>query len=142
MNAANEAFVERAVAAFSAADKGVTETVANMEFDDDGELVVNTGELRTNKFYVLTASRHHELSWGHESGEAGNYFIDWLVEGIGTKSKSPADASPKNKVLTLEELFSYVKKYNDHTFWDGYDYYTQHAQRYPKNSKYPVLMFP
>ena len=108
--------------------------------------MVNTGELRTNKFYVLTASRHREMSWGHEDYEdpeySGNYFIDWLVEGVGSKGDSPADASPKNSVLTLEELFAYVKQYNDYPFeYDGQVYY-QHVQRYPKKSKYPVLMFP
>jgi protein-tyrosine-phosphatase len=150
VNAADEAdaaFVEQAAAAFSAADKGVTEIVANMAYNAKGEPVaVNTAELRTSKFYVLAASRHHEMSWGDEDVEdpskSGNYFIKWLIDGIGQRGSSPADTSPKNYVFTLEELFSYIKRFNTYAFYYQGKTYNQHVQRYPKNSKYPILMFP
>ena len=102
----------------------------------------NNPELRTEKFYVLAAARHHEMSWGVEDENPGNYFIKWLIEGIGKRGNSPADTSPKNRVFTLEELFSYIKRYNTYAFFYEGKTYNQHVQRYPKSSRYPILMLP
>ena len=65
-----EAVANSAVKAFSAAD-----TKIETDFNDfEMESSQKTGELRVaNKFYVLAASRHHEMSWG---GSSSNLFTD------------------------------------------------------------------
>ena len=78
------------------------------------------------------------MSWGHEGGDAGNYFTDWLIEGIGSSGQMPADTNANNYV-TLNELYKYIAQYDDHTFFDGYDYYTQQVQVYPTNSSYNLF---
>ena len=138
-----KAFTEKAVAAFSAADPGLVIPEANTgAYLEEGLQPNSTGDLRIKKFYVLAAARHGEDSWGHEGGDPGNYFTDWLLEGIGTANNSPADVSPKDQYLTLNELFTYVKKYDSHAFYtsSGGPYY-QHVQRYPVNSSYKMFSF-
>ena len=156
-NAADEMFVQQAISAFEQADHSITVETTEMIENRDGTMVANTGELRTNKFYVLAASRHGEYSYGEtETGssttqsQSGNVFINGLVKGVGSKSSSPADKSPKNKVLTLEELYSYCvtyarnwsQQYSASSWDEGVDPdEAQHTQRYPKNSKYSIFMF-
>ena len=138
-----ERFVTKAVTAFAAQDGGVA------KYHSDGTLAPNVGELRVqNKFYVLAASRHHELSWGIEGKTSYNYFTQWLVDGVGKKGNSPADTS-KDGVITLKELFAYIKKVGDKypmEVWDqdSYSYrtYYQHVQHYPKGSAYALFRFP
>ena len=56
-------FDEAVIRAFSGADPGIVVTL------QPNDVQANTGEFRVdNKFYVLTASRYQELSWGMESG--------------------------------------------------------------------------
>ena len=142
------AFVQEAIAAFSAADPGI----AVQPLPEDNELFVSqakTGELRTSKFYVLAAARHHELSWGVEYKDdtdgttSYNVFTDWLIDGVGSSSNSPADNNPKDGTVTLRELFSYIKSVGDEDIM-GYDSagnpLYQHVQVYPKNSTYPLFL--
>ena len=118
-----ELFTQQAVDAFAAAEKGE---------------VPNTGELRKSRYYVLAAAKHRQESWGHESGDAGNFFTDWLIEGIGSSGTMPADTN-KDKVVTLNELYQYIAQYDTYTFYDGYSYYTQQVQVYPTNSGYKLF---
>ena len=159
-NDADEKLVQSAVSAFASADPGITVETTETVINEDGEMVVNTGELRTSKYYVLAAARHMEVSYGlAETGSAstqadsGNVFIYGLVEGVGSSSSSPADKSPKNKVITLEESYSYcvtfARAWSKYLTQAGIDWdpgvdpsEAQHTQRYPKNSSYPLFIFP
>ena len=131
-------FDAEVIRAFSEADPGIRVRVPGRT-NTKGAPTPNTGELRVeNKFYVLTASRYLEESWGTENGPY-NYFTKWLTDGIGTSGAMPADANA-NGEATLSELFNYVaKRGNDYPFeYDGKTYY-QHVQVYPKDSDYGLF---
>ena len=149
-----DAFNDAAIRAFEKADTGLLERMEKADSElipitEKEKLKKSTGDLRIPKYYVLTASNHQELSFGMDYPDQGlsyNYFPKWLIEGVGTKNQSPADVSPKDGVVTLEELYQYIKQYdtwpmkwkdtagNWHT-----DY--QHVQRYPVNSQYQLFAF-
>jgi uncharacterized protein YjdB len=131
-------FDAEVIRAFSEADPGIRVRVPGRT-NTKGAPTPNTGELRVeNKFYVLTASRYLEESWGTEKGPY-NYFTKWLTDGIGTSGSMAADADA-NGEATLSELFNYVaKRGNDYPFeYDGTIYY-QHVQVYPKDSDYGLF---
>ena len=131
-------FDAEVIRAFSEADPGIRVRVPGRT-NTKGAPTPNTGELRVeNKFYVLTASRYLEESWGTENGPY-NYFTKWLTDGIGTSGSMAADADA-NGEATLSELFNYVaKRGNDYPFeYDGKTYY-QHVQVYPKDSDYGLF---
>ena len=136
---ASEAFDGAVIRAFSKADPGIRVSGPGRSISKGGT-ASNTGELRVeNKFYVLTATRYHEDSYGTESGPY-NFFTLWLTEGIGTSGSMPADANA-NRETTLSELFNYISRVGDNTpidFPEGT--YYQHVQVYPKNSAYPLFM--
>ena len=129
-------FNQAAISAFSDMDPGIVLPAVSKN------RLRSTGSLRTNKFFVLTAARHHELSYGIEGENAHNYFTSWLLEGIGNASSSPADLSPADQLLTLNELFSYIRdNYNDYSFGtllDGTNL-CQHVQCYPQDSSFPLF---
>ena len=121
-------------------DAAVIEAFASA---DSAALQANTGEFRVRrKFYVLTASRFQELSWGWESGNpetSYNYFTMWLTEGIGTSGAMPADTDGNQKT-TLNELYQYISDVGDNfPFEDGSGVYYQHVQVYPANSNYVLF---
>ena len=131
-------FDEAVIRAFSGADPGIVVTL------QPNDVQANTGEFRVdNKFYVLTASRYQELSWGMESGKSEtsyNYFTMWLTQGIGTSGAMPADANSNNQT-TLDELYRYISKVgDDYQFRTDSGVYYQHVQVYPADSDY-VLFF-
>ena len=98
--------------------------------DGQDEVEACTGEFRrSGKFYVLTASRYHEMSWGLESGKY-NYFIRFLTEGISAADGMPADANADGKV-TQHELFLYIKAREE----DKEDFICQNVQEYPLNEQ-------
>lgn len=142
-----EAYLNRAIEAFAGADSHVDET-------QGGAVANSTGDLRVpNKYYVLAAAAHHELSWGYEDGYrngvlyrlASNYFTKWLVEGIGAGSASaPADTNPADRVLTLRELYAYVQRYDTYAIRSGGVIYYQHVQAYPmdEGAAYPFFRHP
>jgi len=147
--AKTKAFDAAVVRAFSAADTGVKEAV-EAAGTGSGGVQSNTLELRvSNKFYVLTASRYRELSWGWEAGTAEdsyNYFTLWLTGGIGitrkddgsgfnVSSSMPADTN-NNGQTTLDELYRYISDVGDNYSLNG-NY--QHVQVYPANSKYVLF---
>ncbi|MCR5664355.1 MAG: caspase family protein [Oscillospiraceae bacterium] len=118
---ADEAFTRAAIRAFSEAE---------------GE-VRNTGEFRDSKFYVLTAAAHMESSWGTESsGDSYNYFTASIAEAAGSGFPADTDGS---RIVTLDELYQYVYEEAYGPYYDGNDYYYQHAQVYPENSNYPLF---
>ena len=134
-----ERFVTEAVNAFSKADPGVTVTLPD---DSESHLApASTGDLRLPKFYVLAASAHHEENYGWETEEeetSYNYFTSWLIEGIGRRDASPADTDGSN-VLSLQELYLYIRHYDIHPFViSGITYY-QHVRCYPMGSTTRLL---
>ncbi len=143
----SKAFDAAAISAFANADTGVR---VRIDASDSGDIRANTGEFRVeNKFYVLTASRYQELSWGEETEDpyyAHNYFTRWLTQGIGTSDTMPADNSMpadanNNGQTTLDELYRYISDVgDDYPFRpaSGGVYY-QHVQVYPTNSNYVLF---
>ena len=130
-------FDEAVIRAFSGADPGIVVTL------QPNDVQANTGEFRVdNKFYVLTASRYQELSWGMESGKSEtsyNYFTMWLTQGIGTSGAMPADANSNNQT-TLDELYRYISKVgDDYQFRTDGGVYYQHVQVYPADSDYVLF---
>ena len=130
-------FDEAVIKAFSGADPGIVVTL------QPNDVQANTGEFRVdNKFYVLTASRYQELSWGMESGKSEtsyNYFTMWLTQGIGTSGAMPADANSNNQT-TLDELYRYISKVgDDYQFRTDSGVYYQHVQVYPADSDYVLF---
>lgn len=147
--AKTKAFDAAVVRAFSSADIGVKEAVEGADTESGG-VQSNTLEFRvSNKFYVLTASRYQELSWGWEGGnaeESYNYFTLWLTEGIGitrridgtgfdVSSSMPADTN-NNGQTTLNELYRFISDVGDNYPLAG-NY--QHVQVYPANSEYVLF---
>ena len=137
-----EAFDAAVVRAFSKADTGVEVVLRANDMDSSG-VRSNTGEFRVeNKFYVLTASRYQELSWGYEGTSvetSHNYFTLWLTEGIGTSGPMLADAND-NGHTTLNELYQYISEVgDDYPFPQGGSVYYQHVQVYPANSKFVLF---
>lgn len=122
------AFNEAAIQAFADADEPV----------NDGT-VANGGPFRQSKFYVLTASKHDEESWGWETyddspTDSYNYMTYYMRKGV-TGSK-PADAN-KNKKITLKELYNYTRKKclkEAKPFGE-----TQHVMVYPANSSFVIF---
>ena len=137
----SEAFDAAAIRAFASVDTGVK---VRYGASDSGDARANTGEFRVeNKFYVLTASRYQELSWGSEYMDADrsyNYFTLWLVQGIGVSGSMPADAN-NNGQTTLDELYRYISDVgDDYPFRPSSgEVYYQHVQVYPTNSNYVLF---
>ena len=124
-----ESFNADVIDAFSSQDKGV---MAPMD-RDRGAFVLS------NKFYVMTAASYLEYSW-YQYGKY-SYFTKWLTDGVKTKGKMPADGN-KNKFLTLDELYQYVKKKADKTSIRSVDdglKYKQHVQVYPAYSSFELF---
>ena len=120
-----DAFNLAVTSAFSAADEYVPE-----EGDDSSK----TGELRKNKFYVITASAYKEVSY---TSNPGSLFTMEFVNGAGYKfanrtfvsGKMPADSNSDNK-LSLKEAYNYVSPRTSPR---------QHAKVYPSNSTQVIL---
>ena len=131
-------FDAEVIRAFSQADPGIRVRVPGRS-NTKGAPTPNTGELRVeNKFYVLTATRYQEDSYGTERGPY-NFFTKWLTDGIGTSGRMSADAN-SNGETTLSELFDYISAVGDNypvEFPEGTFY--QHVQVYPKNCNYGLF---
>lgn len=118
----DDAFCRAVVAAFSARDGG-GRTAKIAEF------------CRPNKFYVMTAAKHMESSWGIEGetvSDSFNLFTYYLAKG----GKGAADDNSDGSV-TLDELFRYVD--GKSPFHIGSGTYSQHARVYPENSGYVLF---
>jgi hypothetical protein len=134
----------------TASDAAFTQAVVRAFAAKDSALPVdstlpNTGEFRTNKFCVLTASAHMENSIGWESqtndvSDSYNLFAAAIYDGCllwDGSAYADADAN-KNKVITLNELYKYVCYICEDVIGPQIDYY-QHTQVYPTNSSYPLF---
>ena len=131
------AFNEEVVRAFEAEDRLVLSGEHTYVFDESGSdatLQFNLGDFCTSKFYVLTASRHQELSWGSESRRC-NVFTEALIEGV--MNTMPADTNGDSAV-NLHELFLYIKA-NATELQSPSGTVYQHVQEYPKNSSYKLF---
>jgi hypothetical protein len=133
----DKALAAAAMRAFSSRDS--VNWVANDAAGELGNITAekyDTGELRQEgKFYVLTAARYHERSWGMES-ERMNYFGKFLSEGITkTNGKMPADGNKDGKV-TQNELFHYIKNREE----DDEHFINQNVQTYPLDSDYVLFV--
>lgn len=120
-------FNELVIKAFAEADTYVP----------DG-LAANRGEFRVNKFYVLTASSYHEVSYGYESyGNHFNFFTFFVTTGVFLSKQDTSwnfDAdSNKNGTISMDEVFAYVQIYQE--AWEP----KQYAMMYPENSTYPLF---
>jgi hypothetical protein len=132
------ALTAAAVAAFAAHDPTVVldDTLA-ADFTVGETNAFERGEFRQPKFYVLTAARYHEMSWGMESTRF-NYFPKFICDGAMVDAKTgqmPADANQDGK-LTQHELFSYIKVREE----DASDFVNQNVQEYPLNSDYVLFV--
>lgn len=128
-----------AARADEAFNTSVVQTFAscNASVPDQSGVVSNLGDFCQSKFYVLTAAKHMESSWGQEGGTQGtsyNYFPYWLARGAA----GPADLNGNGKI-TLDELYeyTYTKAIGPYRY-QGEDYY-QHARVYPVNCDYVLF---
>ena len=128
----DELLNKAAVQAFAARD-----SVADAGADSDGYTVgetmaFDTGEFRREgKFYVLTASRYQQSSYGLE-GEKSSFFDDALCKGMEKENGTMrADANRDGK-LTQQELFLYIRQFDE--------MYMQNVQTYPLNSDYVLFV--
>ena len=103
------------------------------EYGNDATIQFNLGDFCTSKFYVLTAARHQESSYGSEYYRR-NVFTEALVNDV--MNTMPADTNG-DSVVNLHELFLYIKANATNVSTD-YGYY-QHVQEYPKNSTYKLF---
>lgn len=135
----SEDFVQAAVKAFASVDPGI---VVKQEMEPNSNRK-SAGNLRQPKFYVLAAAAHHEESYGYSntSSDPVNLFTKWLIQGVGETGNSPADSSPQNSILTLDELYQYIKNVGDNykITIQGETYY-QHVQVYPEDSDQAIFV--
>ena len=136
-----DAFNEAVVQAFESEDRLVLSGERTYYFDESGSdatLQFNLGDFCTSKFYVLTASRHQELSWGSESRRC-NVFTEALAEGVMNTMPADTETGNGDSVVNLHELFLYIKTNATGPYVvSGVTYY-QHVQEYPKNSTYKLF---
>lgn len=135
--AAARRFDQCVVDAFSQADPGIVIKA----HDASGVTQANTGELRVeNKFYVLTAARYQENSYGYNGIDNYSLFAKWLSDGIGLHGKMKADAN-KNGQVSLNEMYKYIVKVGNRfpvVDREGHTHY-QHVQVYPSNSSFVMF---
>ena len=131
-----------AIEAFLNIDPGIS---VQWETGDAAGALMSGELLVENKFYVLTASRYQENSYGWEQpfSDSYNFFTRWLTDGIGLSGSMPADADGDGQV-TLHELYAYISRVGDDTPLgnnDGNDdgAYYQHVQVYPSNSGFVLF---
>lgn len=126
------AFDSSVIRAFADADENVNDGTAS-----------NAGVFRKNKFYVLTASKHNEESWGWEWSDNGSYnFMPYFMR-VGATGKKPADTNGDKKI-TLHELYAYTYKkcIEECKFGIRHEYgieSIQHVQVYPTKSSFIIF---
>ncbi|MBR6029094.1 MAG: caspase family protein, partial [Clostridia bacterium] len=85
------------ISAFAAVDRGITTTVIT---EENG--VQKLGELRTSKFYVISACQADETSVGYTTG---SLFTNQVINAAG--SGLPADTSGDG-LISIQELYNYT----------------------------------
>ena len=118
------AFSGAVIRAFSGTDPGL-EVYGTEEDRGDTESNAKKYTFRTKKFLVMTASAYRQMSY-YVGVHDCNLFPYWLVRGVGTKGRLPADilCGDRDGRLTLQELYKFV--YNN-------TIYKQAPQVYPAN---------
>ena len=120
------------------------------ELEAPGEAEPETGELRTSKFYVLTACEHQKSGWTpNRIADSYAAFPYCIKEGLIGSMAADADG---NGTVTLSELQSYVTDMlaNGGPYFDpatGEFFYasdtsntrSQKPQAYPENSDYALF---
>ena len=128
----DELLNKAAVQAFAARD-----SVADVGADTDGftggeTLAFDTGEFRREgKFYVLTASRYQQSSYGIE-GEKSSFFDDALCKGMEKENGTMRADADRDGKLTQHELFLYIRQFDE--------MFMQNVQTYPLNSDYVLFV--
>ena len=128
----DELLNKAAVQAFAARD-----SVADAGADTDGftggeTLAFDTGEFRREgKFYVLTASRYQQSSYGVE-GEKSSFFDDALCKGMEKENGTMRADADRDGKLTQHELFLYIRQFDE--------MFMQNVQTYPLNSDYVLFV--
>ena len=117
----DDAFNEAAIRAFSELDEQLPA--------DESEILPNTGEFRSSKFYVMTAAAHQESSYGYEGSNPHNVFPYYFA--MGAMGDKPADANG-NGTITMVEMFNYI-------YDIALDEVGQHTQMYPSGSTYALF---
>ncbi len=128
--------------------------------NEDGSVSeANWGELRQDKFYVITAASAYEETyflanvsrWNTDGtatlneGGCFDYFVRGLAEAAGfkvTPNKGGAGAASwSGRMVTLQQAYvqtaAYVKKYESASQSTGYNY--SNVQVYPQNSSYVIF---
>ncbi len=160
--------------AFISAFKSRQSTVEVYPLDENGNAILppeptvnedgsvseaNWGELRQDKFYVITAASAYEETyflanvsrWNTDGtatlneGGCFDYFVRGLAEAAGfkvTPNKGGAgSASWSGRMVTLQQAYvqtaAYVKKYESTSPSTGYHY--SNVQVYPLNSSYVIF---
>ena len=118
-NAAADRFNQAVINAFAAVDETII----------DGT-VSNTGEFRTSKFYVLTASDYQEESL---AGDVSlfTYYAAYGLFGYADMTKYGGNG---NNYVTLYEMYRFIKKFEV----DDSGTHLQHVQMYPAKSEYKL----
>ena len=143
-----DAFDQYVIDVFSQADPGLDpETGADMLLSDGSGLAqVGLGELRVNKFYVLTASDAFQSSSDlNTTGQGwGGALSKGVVTGAGCSFPSgsfsgliPADLN-YDKKLTLKELYNYSRVHV--SLLTAYQRYPQTVKCYPANSGQVIMI--
>lgn len=143
-----DTFNQYVIDVFSQADPGLDpETGADMLLSDGSGLAqVGLGELRVNKFYVLTASDAFQSSSDlNTTGQGwGGALSKGVVTGAGCSFPSgsfsgliPADLN-FDKKLTLKELYNYSRVHV--SLLTAYQRYPQTVKCYPANSGQVIMI--
>lgn len=118
--AAADRFNRAVINAFAAVDETVVD-----------ETVANTGEFRTSKFYVLTASDYHETSLVVSVQDFGNISLFTYLASFGLYKWADDTSEQGNGdgYVTLFELYKFINKHEGSS---------QHVQMYPSKSTYKL----
>ncbi|HCC70788.1 MAG TPA: hypothetical protein DEQ09_06520 [Bacteroidales bacterium] len=114
--------------------------VSPEEFDN---AVINTFVSKdltqpSNRYEVITACHSSETSNAVENGEAFTWFAKYFLEGCNYEIYSapiPADNSPKNGKVGLQEIYQYTY---DHVLSE---YPDQHVQVHPVDSDFTIVEY-
>ena len=137
---AMSAMNRQVIDAFQAVDRPLSAKTEEYCFDENGERAssrraARTGELRQEKFCVLTAASYQQESYDYQ-------FDQLFVNGVGLTGAMPADLEGNGDgVVTLNELHRYIQRWGDRLPYarNKEIYITQQVQAYPENSDYPLF---
>ena len=128
----DELLNKAAVQAFAVRDSVADAGAGSDGFTVGETLAFDTGEFRREgKFYVLTASRYQQSSYGIE-GEKSSFFDDALCKGMEKENGTMRADADRDGKLTQHELFLYIRQFDE--------MFMQNVQTYPLNSDYVLFV--